>query len=104
MEITGNKPPLSRLETAQEELARAIGDRYILLVVDDVWHAAHIKPFLVKGNHNATLMTTRYDETVPREAIRRKSTRCSARTRWICWQQAFHPNSGAARKPPCGSR
>ncbi len=71
-EITGARPPISRLESAVEELTKALADRYALLIVDDVWHKAHLEPFLVKGKHNAVLVTTRNDSTLPRDAVRQE--------------------------------
>ena len=40
----------------------------MLMVVDDVWDAAHLAPFLQGGHHCARLVTTRNRSTVPASA------------------------------------
>ncbi|NLF77028.1 MAG: TIR domain-containing protein, partial [Chloroflexi bacterium] len=59
-------PPFPKLDAAQEELARAVAGRRCLIVVDDAWAEAHVRPFLVPGKHHATVITTRFDECIPR--------------------------------------
>jgi WD40 repeat protein len=68
-EMTGTRPAVSTLDAAQEELAKAIADRYIMLVVDDAWHVSHVKPFVFKGKHNATLITTRDSAALPDDTL-----------------------------------
>ena len=41
------------------ELTRALRDRQMLLVIDDVWDSADALPFMVGGPRCATLITTR---------------------------------------------
>ncbi len=68
----GEKPVIESLEMAQTKFQAAIGDLYILLVIDDVWDAAHLKPFLPdsgKTPHSARLITTRSLNTVNRDSI-----------------------------------
>lgn len=45
-----------------------IGERRLLLVIDDVWDAAHLTPFLQGGRYCARLVTTRNRSTVPASA------------------------------------
>ena len=49
-------------------LAELLADRDILLVVDDVWDAIHLKPFLQGGKRCARLITTRNEEILPANA------------------------------------
>jgi hypothetical protein len=69
--IDDTSPSLDTLEIAQAKLAKAIGDRYILLLVDDVWDASHLEPFLVKDKHWACLITTRDDAAIRRDDIKK---------------------------------
>jgi tetratricopeptide (TPR) repeat protein len=52
-------------ENRSQRLAAILRDRKMLLIVDDVWEAAHAQPFLVGGADCRTLLTTREPE-VPR--------------------------------------
>jgi hypothetical protein len=56
------------MEGTKEALAELLKDRYVLIVIDDVWNADHLKPFLFGGAHCAHLITTRYDETLPKKS------------------------------------
>lgn len=57
---------------AGHRLAGLLRDRRMLLIVDDVWEAAHVVPFLVGGPHCAMLVTTRLnrvaEELAPKPA------------------------------------
>ena len=53
----------STFETVHEAAARfadKLADNDILLVVDDIWNAAHARPFLHGGERCARLLTTRF--------------------------------------------
>ncbi|MBK9745771.1 MAG: TIR domain-containing protein [Chloroflexi bacterium] len=65
-EITGERPPVQKLDAAQELLTKAVAGRRSLIIIDDVWAETHVKPFLVPGRHHATVITTRFDECIPR--------------------------------------
>jgi hypothetical protein len=67
--LTGTVPVIKTLDAARTELQAAIGDLYVLLVIDDVWDARHLAPFMVKTKHAACLITTRSLETVNRDDI-----------------------------------
>jgi hypothetical protein len=58
----------SGLEAATTRLVEPLTDRDILLVIDDVWNAAHLKPFLQGGKRCARLITTRDEGLLPRTA------------------------------------
>src|SRR5262249_32062009 len=46
-------------EDAAYHLSQALEERNCLIVIDDVWHAAHLKPFLRGGRGCVRLITTR---------------------------------------------
>lgn len=62
--LTGNRPLIETLEMATTKLKEAIGERYILLIVDDVWDAPHLKPFMINSKNSGMLITTRNSDTV----------------------------------------
>jgi len=67
--LIGTRPEITTLEMARTKLQEAIGDLHILLVIDDVWDAVHLSPFLVKTAHSSHLITTRNLNTVDRKDI-----------------------------------
>lgn len=63
--ITGTRPGLESLNAAANKLSETLGDRRILLVIDDAWREQDLRPFL-RGGPNATrLITTRRDDILP---------------------------------------
>jgi hypothetical protein len=67
--LTGTRLGFSTLEAAGARLAEVLADRDVLIVVDDVWNAAHLEPFLVGGPRCARLITTRNLDVLPSGAI-----------------------------------
>jgi NB-ARC domain/TIR domain len=68
--LTGDRPGLENSNIAASKLAEALGDRRILIIVDDVWREQDLRPFL-RGGPNATrLITTRIDNVLPANAFR----------------------------------
>lgn len=57
--LDGARPALTDPEQAGLHLARVLDDRRILLVIDNVWSAADLAPFLLGGSECARLITTR---------------------------------------------
>jgi DNA-binding SARP family transcriptional activator len=53
---------LESVEDISSRLAAVLRDQRVLLIVDDVWKAAHVMPFRVGGRHGAMLVTTRLNE------------------------------------------
>ena len=58
----------SGIDAAGARLAELLADRDILLVIDDVWDAIHLKPFLQGGTRCARLITTRNEDVLPANA------------------------------------
>jgi WD40 repeat protein len=63
--LSREKPTFETLAAATGRLSELLADRDILLVVDDVWDAEHLKPFLQGGKRCARLVTTRKEQVVP---------------------------------------
>ncbi len=68
--LTDERPGLQTINLAAAALAEALGDRRILLIVDDVWREQDLRPFLQGGPHTTRLVTTRIDSVLPQEALR----------------------------------
>ena len=47
--LTGEPPGLQTINAAASALGEALGDRRILLVIDDAWREPHLRPFLMGG-------------------------------------------------------
>jgi len=66
--LSGERPGFSSVQAAAARLAELLADRDILLVIDDVWNAAHLTPFLRGGSRCSRLITTRNSDTLPAKA------------------------------------
>ncbi|MEM8961085.1 MAG: NB-ARC domain-containing protein [Acidobacteriota bacterium] len=66
--LTGERPGFETQAAASNRLAEVLGDRHLLLVIDDVWHRRHLAPFLMGGRNCARLITTRDTRTLPDSA------------------------------------
>ena len=66
--LNHERPGFTGIDAAGARLAELLADRDILLVVDDVWEAIHLKPFLQGGKHCARLITTRNEDVLPSNA------------------------------------
>jgi WD40 repeat protein len=64
-QLTGTPPGLVTVNAAAAALADALGDRRILLIIDDAWRAQDLRPFLQGGPHTTRLITTRIDDILP---------------------------------------
>src|SRR5262249_51877477 len=62
--LKGERPGYTSLEMVTNHLVELLADRDILLVLDDVWNDAHLKPFLQGGKRCARLITTRDERVV----------------------------------------
>jgi hypothetical protein len=68
--LTGTPPGLATINAAAAALGEALGDRRILLIVDDVWREQDLRPFLQGGPNAARLITTRLSGMLPANAFR----------------------------------
>jgi NB-ARC domain/Domain of unknown function (DUF4062)/WD domain, G-beta repeat len=66
--LGGVRPGVTDPVVAGAELGRVVGDRRVLLVVDDVWSAEQVEPFLIGGPHAVRLFTTRNRAALPLSA------------------------------------
>ena len=66
--LSHERPGFTGIDAAAARLAELLADRDILLVVDDVWDAMHLKPFLQGGKRCARLVTTRNEDVLPANA------------------------------------
>jgi hypothetical protein len=63
--VGGVRPAVTDPVAAGAELGRAVGDRRVLLVVDDVWSTAQVEPFMIGGPGAVRLFTTRIRGVLP---------------------------------------
>ena len=68
--LSGDRPGFSRIEAATAQLVELLADRDILIVIDDVWNVAHLKPFTQGGPRCARVITTRVLDALPPDAYR----------------------------------
>lgn len=68
--LTGARRTYQTVSVAADAFAEALGDQRILLVVDDAWQAADVRPFLNGGPHTVRLVTTRRPLVVTGHEIR----------------------------------
>jgi len=68
--LTGEPPGLQTINAAASALGEALGDRRILMVVDDAWREPDLRPFLQGGPSTTRLITTRLDHILPDNALR----------------------------------
>ena len=59
--LIGERPGLETIHAAAGKLGDAMGDRRILLIVDDAWREQDLRPFLQGGPNCVRLVTTRID-------------------------------------------
>jgi hypothetical protein len=62
------QPKFTGIDVAVTRLVELLADRDILIVIDDVWDGAHLKPFMQGGPRCARLITTRILDTLPANA------------------------------------
>ena len=68
--LSGQRPGFAGIEAATAMLVDLLVDRDILIVIDDVWDAAHLRPFVQGGSRCARVITTRAIDAVPAGASR----------------------------------
>ena len=73
--LTGAPPGLATIDAAAAALGEALGDRRILMIVDDVWREQDLRPFLQGGRNTTRLITTRLSRVFPSTHFGSRSTR-----------------------------
>ncbi len=68
--LAGERPALETINAAAAKLGEALGDRRVLMVIDDAWREQDLRPFLRGGPNTVRLVTTRIDSILPATAIR----------------------------------
>jgi len=68
--LSGERSGFAGLDAATSHLKNLLADRRILIVIDDVWNKAHLKPFLQGGLLSARLITTRDNSSLPESAAK----------------------------------
>ena len=68
--MTGERPGFETITAARAALTEALGDRRILLIIDDVWRKQDLDPFLQGGPYTTRLITTRINHVLPSDAVR----------------------------------
>ena len=63
--LTEERPGFTDINAATARLVELLADRDMLIVVDDVWNSAHLRPFRQGGPRCARLVTTRNLDTLP---------------------------------------
>ncbi len=66
--LSGERPGFAGMDAAETRLGQLLADRDILMVIDDVWNVAHLKPFMRGGVGVARIITTRNVTVVPPRA------------------------------------
>ena len=67
--LTGTQPGLETIPAATAALTDALGDRRILMVIDDAWREKDLRPFLQGGPNTTRLITTRLNRLLPVNAF-----------------------------------
>ena len=96
--LSGERPGYETVEAAASRLAELLADRDILMVVDDVWNAADLAPFLCGGKRCARLVTTRNRSTLPASVRAVDGMPCAARRPCNC-SLLGSPAGGRHRSP-----
>jgi WD40 repeat protein len=63
--LAGERPGFANVDSAAAKLSEALGDRRILMIVDDVWREQDLRPFLQGGPRTTRLITTRLTRVLP---------------------------------------
>jgi hypothetical protein len=68
--LTGERPAFIDADDASLQLGDVLRDRRCLMVVDDAWNPAHLRPFFRGGPQCARLVTTRVSDVAAQTAAR----------------------------------
>jgi WD40 repeat protein len=91
--LSGKWAGFADVESASNHLSALLADRDILLVIDDIWDYAHLKPFLHGGPRCSCLITTSNSAVLPKDA---KSNRLDAMQESEALRLVSHKLPGSA--------
>jgi len=100
--LTGEPPGLQTINAAASALGEALGDRRILMVVDDVWREPDLRPFLRDGPSTTRLITTRLDHILPDDAVRQSVDAMQEHEAQALLAGGLPPERVAALRPKLG--
>ena len=69
LDPNAKRPGFQDIQTASEHLGELIGEARLLLVIDDVWREAQLRPFLKGGPNCVRLVTTRLPQVLPHSHV-----------------------------------
>jgi hypothetical protein len=103
--LSGERPQFETLNAAATNLGETLGDRRILIVIDDVWREQDLWPFLQGGRNCVRLVTTRIDSVLPERAVRQPVDAMRGAKRSSCSRPAYRPirsrvNAQACKRSP----
>src|SRR5208337_947442 len=87
---------------AASALGEALGDRRILMIVDDAWRESDLRPFLQAGPNTTRLVTTRTDSVLPENAIRQPVDAMQDREALQLLAGGLPPDQSAAERQQLG--
>jgi hypothetical protein len=68
--LSSERPGLENINAAAAKLGETLGDRRILMIIDDAWREQDLRPFMQGGPNTTRLVTTRNDHILPSNALR----------------------------------
>src|SRR5208337_1727228 len=77
--LSGARPGFQTIDAGAAALGEALGERRILMIVDDVWREQDLRPFLQGGPRTTRLITTRLGRVLPANAARHPVDAMTAR-------------------------
>ena len=100
--LAGERPALETINAAAAKLGETLGDRRILMVIDDAWREQDLRPFLQGGRNCVRLVTTRIGSVLPEQAVRQKVDAMQAGEALSLLVRRAAAGSGDARtREPC---
>ena len=84
--LGGPRETFNTTESAADALAKALGNRKILLIIDDAWNRADIEPLLKGGPNTTRLITTRDVRVLPAQAVEHRVGPMAGGEKGEAWQ------------------
>jgi hypothetical protein len=104
--LSGERPGLENINAAAAKLGEALGDRRILMIVDDAWREQDLRPFTQGGPNTTRLVTTRNDNILPSNALRQRvdAMRGDEALALLAAGFASRPGAGPTSRTECACR